>query len=91
MEIDRSRSFHFRLDFNWVGSDYYYCWLFYLVDMVLLYFRSHYFEFFFKKNKLGDDLLSHPGYRAVSSALKDFTSGFGMFPGVSPSLWSPSK
>ena len=42
------------------------------------------------KKKLGDDLLSHPVARAVSSALKDLTSGFGMEPGVSPSLWSPS-
>jgi hypothetical protein len=45
--------------------------------------------FFEKKKKPGDDLLSHSVARAVSSALKSLTSGFGMGPGVSSSLWSP--
>ena len=38
----------------------------------------------------GNDLLSHP-YQAVSSALLDFTSAFGMIPGLSPTLLSPAK
>jgi hypothetical protein len=37
----------------------------------------------------GDVLLSHAVTRAVPSALKSLASGFGMEPGVSPSLWSP--
>jgi hypothetical protein len=37
----------------------------------------------------GGDLLSHPVSRAVPSALKGLTAGFGMGPGVSPSLWPP--
>jgi hypothetical protein len=37
----------------------------------------------------GDVLLSHTLPRAVPSALKGLTSGFGMEPGVSPSPWSP--
>jgi hypothetical protein len=37
----------------------------------------------------GDVLLSHVVSRAVPSALKGLTSGFGMEPGVSPSPWSP--
>jgi hypothetical protein len=37
----------------------------------------------------GDVLLSHMLPRAVPSALKGLTSGFGMEPGVSPSPWSP--
>ncbi len=41
-----------------------------------------------KKNP-GDDLLSHSVARAVSSAQKSLTSGFGMEPGVASSLWSP--
>jgi hypothetical protein len=44
---------------------------------------------FQKKKKPGDDLLSHSVARAVSSALKSLTSGFGMGPGVASSLWSP--
>ena len=42
-----------------------------------------------KKRKPGDDLLSHSVARAVSSAPKSLTSGFGMGPGVAFSLWSP--
>ena len=34
----------------------------------------------------GSDLLSHTVTRAVPSALKDFTSVFGMGTGVAPSL-----
>ncbi len=34
----------------------------------------------------GGVLLSHPVSRAVPSALKGLASGFGMGPGVSPSL-----
>jgi hypothetical protein len=37
----------------------------------------------------GGVLLSHPVPRAVPSALKGLTSGFGMGPGVSPSPWPP--
>ena len=37
----------------------------------------------------GDVLLSHAVTRAVPSALKGLTSGFGMEPGVSHSPWSP--
>jgi hypothetical protein len=37
----------------------------------------------------GGVLLSHPVPRAVPSALKGLTSGFGMEPGVSPSPWPP--
>jgi hypothetical protein len=37
----------------------------------------------------GDVLLSHTLPRAVPSAQKGLTSGFGMEPGVSPSPWSP--
>src|ERR1700746_1581750 len=37
----------------------------------------------------GGVLLSHAVPRAVPSALKSLTSGFGMEPGVSPSLWPP--
>ena len=37
----------------------------------------------------GGDLLSHPVPRAVPSALTGLASGFGMEPGVSPSLWPP--
>ena len=37
----------------------------------------------------GDVLVSHAVSRAVPSALKGLTSGFGMEPGVSPSPWSP--
>ena len=38
---------------------------------------------------LGGDLLSHPVPRAVPSAQTGLASGFGMEPGVSPSLWPP--
>ena len=34
-------------------------------------------------------LLSHTVTSAVPSALKGLASGFGMEPGVSPSLWQP--
>ena len=37
----------------------------------------------------GDVLLSHNLPVAVPSALKGLTSGFGMEPGISPSLWPP--
>src|ERR1039458_5358494 len=37
----------------------------------------------------GGVLLSHAVPRAVPSALKSLTSGFGMEPGVSPSPWPP--
>ena len=37
----------------------------------------------------GGVLLSHEASLAVPSALKSLTSGFGMGPGVSPSLWPP--
>ena len=37
----------------------------------------------------GGDLLSHLVSRAVPSALTGLASGFGMEPGVSPSLWPP--
>src|SRR5580704_3597434 len=37
----------------------------------------------------GGVLLSHAVPRAVPSALKGLTSGFGMEPGVSPSPWPP--
>ncbi len=37
----------------------------------------------------GSDLLSHSVSRAVPSAVKGLTSGFGMEPGVSPPLWPP--
>ena len=39
----------------------------------------------------GDDLLSHDLNTAVSSAMKGLTSGFGMEPGVPPSLWPPGQ
>ena len=41
--------------------------------------------------KAGDDLLSHTASGAVSSALKAFTSVFGMGTGVTPSLQSPAN
>ena len=37
----------------------------------------------------GGVLLSHILAGAVPSALKGLASGFGMGPGVSPSLWPP--
>ena len=43
---------------------------------------------FLRKKKEGGDLLSH--HKAVPSALKDFTSLFGMVKGVSPSLLPPT-
>ena len=39
----------------------------------------------------GGVLLSHLVSGAVPSALKGLTSGFGMGPGVSPSLWPPKR
>ena len=39
----------------------------------------------------GDDLLSHDLNTAVSLAMKGLTSGFGMEPGVPPSLWPPGQ
>ena len=41
------------------------------------------------KEMSGDVLLSHKFPLAVPSALKGLTSGFGMEPGVSLSLWPP--
>ena len=41
------------------------------------------------KEMSGDVLLSHKFSLAVPSALKGLTSGFGMEPGVSLSLWPP--
>src|SRR3954462_8576144 len=41
------------------------------------------------RRMFGGDLLSHPVPRAVPSALTGLASGFGMEPGVSPSLWPP--
>ena len=40
----------------------------------------------FTERVFGGDLLSHTVSRAVPSALKGLASGFGMGPGVSPSL-----
>ena len=37
----------------------------------------------------GSDLLSHQVTLAVPSAVRGLTAGFGMDPGVSPSLWPP--
>ena len=45
----------------------------------------------FFKFSPGDDLLSHDLNTAVSSAMKGLTSGFGMEPGVPPSLWPPGQ
>ena len=45
----------------------------------------------FCKFSPGDDLLSHDLNTAVSSAMKGLTSGFGMEPGVPPSLWTPTN
>jgi hypothetical protein len=42
-----------------------------------------------RKKMSGDVLLSHNLPVAVPSALKGLTSGFGMEPGVSLSLWPP--
>jgi hypothetical protein len=39
----------------------------------------------------GGVLLSHEASLAVPSALEGLTSGFGMGPGVSPSLWPPQR
>ena len=39
----------------------------------------------------GGVLLSHTVSSAVPSALKGLASGFGMLPGVSPSLWPPKR
>jgi hypothetical protein len=39
----------------------------------------------------GGVLLSHEASLAVPSALEGLTSGFGMGPGVSPSLWPPRR
>ncbi len=43
------------------------------------------------QKKPGNDLLSHLVPQAVPSALKGFTSVFGMGTGVSPLLWLPEK
>jgi hypothetical protein len=45
----------------------------------------------FRVVNCGDVLLSHTVSRAVPSALKGLTSGFGMGPGVSPSQKSPQS
>lgn len=42
-----------------------------------------------RKVMSGGVLLSHSLSVAVPSALKGLTSGFGMGPGISPSLWPP--
>ena len=42
-----------------------------------------------RKDMSGGVLLSHSLSVAVPSALKGLTSGFGMGPGISPSLWPP--
>jgi hypothetical protein len=42
-----------------------------------------------KEKPLGNDLLSQEVALQVPSALTDLTAGFGMLPGVSPSLQSP--
>ncbi len=42
-----------------------------------------------KKKNQGSYLLSHSRTRAVSSALKSLTSGFGMGPGVASSVLPP--
>jgi hypothetical protein len=60
----------------------------FLRDFFVFFHRDAIF-FRKKEKKPGDDLLSHSVARAVSSALKSLTSGFGMGPGVSSSLWSP--
>ena len=39
----------------------------------------------------GGVLLSHEASLAVPSALEGLTAGFGMGPGVSPSLWPPQR
>jgi hypothetical protein len=39
----------------------------------------------------GTDLLSHPRWKAVPSALEGLTSGFGMGPGVTPPPWAPGN
>ncbi len=41
------------------------------------------------KKPLGDDLLSQGVAPQVPSALTGLTTGFGMWPGVPPSLQSP--
>ena len=43
------------------------------------------------QKKPGNDLLSHLAPQAVPSALKGFTSVFGMGTGVSPLLWLAGK
>lgn len=43
----------------------------------------------YEEENFGSDLLSHTVTRAVPSALKDFTSVFGMGTGVAPSLLLP--
>ena len=42
-----------------------------------------------KEKPLGNDLLSQEVALQVPSALTDLTAGFGMLPGVTPSLQSP--
>src|SRR3954465_8548848 len=51
--------------------------------------RGHPSEVAFTKVMCGDVLLSHNLPVAVPSALKGLTSGFGMEPGISLSLWPP--
>ena len=43
----------------------------------------------FSERMRGGVLLSREASLAVPSALRGLTSGFGMGPGVSPSLWPP--
>ena len=43
----------------------------------------------YKEKPLGDDLLSQEAALQVPSALTGLTTGFGMLPGVPPSLKSP--
>jgi hypothetical protein len=43
----------------------------------------------FSDDMCGGVLLSREASLAVPSALRGLTSGFGMGPGVSPSLWPP--
>ena len=45
----------------------------------------------FSQISSGTDLLSHPRWKAVPSALAGLTSGFGMGPGVTPPLWAPKQ
>src|SRR5699024_1880391 len=51
--------------------------------------RGHLDEVAPTEDMSGDVLLSHDLAIAVPSALRGLTSGFGMEPGVSLTLWSP--